>query len=49
MNESETVQCAQKNEGYYDGRFALVVYIGTPIAFIGAIFNGISLVNILYI
>uniref|UniRef100_A0A915PXG2 G-protein coupled receptors family 1 profile domain-containing protein n=1 Tax=Setaria digitata TaxID=48799 RepID=A0A915PXG2_9BILA len=39
MNQSVTVECAEKNEGYDGGRFALVVYIGTPVAFIGTIFN----------
>ncbi|EFO17589.1 hypothetical protein LOAG_10909 [Loa loa] len=44
MNESEVIECAEKNEGYDDARFALVVYIGTPIAFIGTLFNGILLI-----
>ncbi|KAL3984962.1 7 transmembrane receptor (rhodopsin family) protein [Acanthocheilonema viteae] len=44
MNESKLVECAEKNEGYDDARFALVVYIGTPVAFIGTIFNVILLI-----
>ncbi|KAM3717448.1 G-protein coupled receptor [Dirofilaria immitis] len=44
MNETEATKCAEKNEGYDDARFALVVYIGTPMAFIGTIFNVILLV-----
>uniref|UniRef100_A0A158Q7I5 G_PROTEIN_RECEP_F1_2 domain-containing protein n=1 Tax=Elaeophora elaphi TaxID=1147741 RepID=A0A158Q7I5_9BILA len=43
MNESEVVECAKKNEGYDGARYALVVYIGTPIALIGTLFNGILL------
>uniref|UniRef100_A0AAF5PUK2 G_PROTEIN_RECEP_F1_2 domain-containing protein n=1 Tax=Wuchereria bancrofti TaxID=6293 RepID=A0AAF5PUK2_WUCBA len=41
MNETE---CAEKNEGYDNARFALVVYIGTPVAFLGTVFNGILLI-----
>lgn len=44
MNETENMECAERNEGYDDARFALVVYIGTPIAFIGIVFNGILVV-----
>ncbi|VDK28095.1 unnamed protein product [Gongylonema pulchrum] len=43
MNESEITECAEKNEAYDGARFALVVYIGTPIAIVGILFNGILL------
>ncbi|KHN81165.1 Rhodopsin, GQ-coupled [Toxocara canis] len=39
-----TSECAAKNEGYDVARFALVVYVGTPIAFVGIFFNAILLV-----
>lgn len=42
--ETQMVKCAGKNEGYDDARFALVVYVGTPIALVGIIFNAILLV-----
>uniref|UniRef100_A0A915AQU8 G-protein coupled receptors family 1 profile domain-containing protein n=2 Tax=Parascaris univalens TaxID=6257 RepID=A0A915AQU8_PARUN len=42
--ETQLVRCAGKNEGYDDARFALVVYVGTPIALVGIIFNAILLV-----
>lgn len=45
MNENESTECTEKNEAYDSARFALVVYVGTPVAFTGIVFNGILLVG----
>ena len=42
------LECGGKNEAYDFARFALVTYVGTPIAIFGLIFNAILVVSTLY-
>lgn len=48
ISDSE-FSCAGKNEGYDMARFALVTYVGTPIAMLGIVFNGLLMVNLVRI
>lgn len=41
----ELHECGAKNEGYDDARFSLVVYVGTPFALCGILFNSILIVG----
>lgn len=42
---TEVHECGAKNEGYDDARFSLVVYVGTPFALCGILFNSILIVS----
>uniref|UniRef100_A0A914PBW1 G-protein coupled receptors family 1 profile domain-containing protein n=1 Tax=Panagrolaimus davidi TaxID=227884 RepID=A0A914PBW1_9BILA len=39
LSTSEGLECGGKNEAYDFARFALVTYVGTPIALLGLLFN----------
>ena len=41
-----TFECGGKNEAYDFARFALVTYVGTPIALLGLLFNAFLVVSI---
>jgi hypothetical protein len=45
VDAAEVHECGAKNEGYDDARFSLVVYVGTPFALCGILFNSILIVS----
>lgn len=47
LDSEEELVCGGKSEAYDFARFALVTYIGTPIAIFGLLFNALLVVSIL--